>query len=334
VVIETIAPATEQEKDRAIELAVKDIEKEYGPGSITKMDKRPERMPCIPTGIYDLDYDVIGVGGLPRGRIIEVFGPESSGKTTVALQSVASAQRIGERAAFIDAEHALDISWAMRLGVNVNDLLVSQPDSGEQALDITARLVESKAFGIIIVDSVAALVPKAELEGSIGDSHVGLQARLMAQAMRLLASPVSKSGTVVLFINQIREKIGVTWGSPETTTGGRALKFYASVRLDVRRIGSVKDGEEIVGNRVKIKGSKNKVSAPFRECEVDLRFDRGFDIYGSILDKAVAAGVVEKSGAWYAYKGERLGQGRNRAIETVIERGLYDELLEAVLACQ
>ncbi len=289
-------------------------------------------VPNIPTGIYSLDYDVLGIGGLPKGRIVEVYGPESSGKTTLALLAVASAQRSGGLAAFVDVEHALSVDWATKLGCNVGEMLVSQPDYGEQALVVTQTLVESGAFPIIVIDSVAALLPKAELDGEIGDAHMGLQARLMSQAMRKLTGPVSKTETLVIFINQIREKIGVSWGSPETTAGGRALKFYASVRLDVRRIASVKEGDEIVGNRVKIKCAKNKCAAPFKETEVNLLFGQGFDCDGSLVDAAIEAKIVEKSGVWFSHKGERLGQGRTNAIAALRERGLLAGLLTDVRA--
>jgi recombination protein RecA len=259
----------------------------------------------------------MGIGGFPKGRIVEIYGPESSGKTTVALTAVASAQAAGGLAAFIDAEHALSPDWAAKQGVNVDDLVVSQPDYGEQALEITDELVRSQAFDVIVVDSVAALVPKAELDGEMGDSNMGLQARLMSQAMRKLTGSVAKSGTVLIFINQIRDKIGVMWGSPETTTGGRALKFYASVRLDVRRIGAVKDGDTIVGNKVRIKAAKNKVAAPFREAEVDLYFDTGFDKLGNLFDIAVEQGLIAKSGSWYAFGDERIGQGKINAVKTI-----------------
>jgi recombination protein RecA len=329
--IEIGAPITGEAKDKAIEKAVAEVEKAHGKGSIFDLKKRKGViLPSTPTGIYEVDYDVLGIGGLPKGRIVEIYGPESGGKTTLALQVIAQAQKRGGKAAFADAEHALDPKWAGILGVNVDELLVSQPDYGEQALDIVQILLESKAFDVIVVDSVAALVPKTELDGDIGDAHVGLQARMMSQAMRKLTGLVSKSNTVLIFINQIREKIGVTWGSPETTSGGRALKFAASVRLDVRRIGAVKDGEAIVGNKVKIKAAKNKVSAPFREAEVELLFERGFDGDGSLFDVGLAGGFVEKSGSWYSYKGDRIAQGRLNAIQFMREHDMFPKLLEEV----
>jgi recombination protein RecA len=327
--IDVAAPSTLKEKDAAIELALSDITKEYGEGAVMRMAGEGKQVPCVPTGIYAVDYGVIGVGGMPKGRIIEIFGTEGGGKTTLALRTIASAQRAGGRAAFIDVEHALDPTWAGKNGVIVPELLVSQPDYGEQALDVTARLLESMAFDVIVVDSVAALIPKRELEGDFGDSHVGLQARLMSQAMRKLTAIVSRSNCVLIFINQIREKIGVQFGSPETTTGGRALRFYSSLRLDVRRIKQVKVGEENIGNVVKIRAAKNKVSSPFREAEVDLLFDRGFDAEGSLFDAAVAAKIVEKSGSWYAYAGERLGQGKCNAIEAM--RPHSEDILKKVL---
>lgn len=269
--------------------------------------------PSISTGIYSVDKNVLGIGGLPRGRIVEIYGPESGGKTTLTLHLIASAQKAGELCAFIDAENAFDPNWATKIGVNVKDLTMSQPDYGEQALEIAETLIRSQAFGVIVVDSVAALVPKAELEGDMGDSQMGLQARMMSQAMRKLSGVVRSSKTNLTFINQVRDKIGVMYGSPETTTGGRALKFYASVRLDVRRISAVKEGDTVVGNRVRVKAAKNKLFAPFRETEVNLMFDRGFDGLASFVEAAVEAKVIEKSGSWYSFKGERLGQGLDAA---------------------
>jgi recombination protein RecA len=325
------APITLADKQKAIAQATADIEKEFGKGSFMRMgDRVIVPVESVATGIYGVDYNVIQVGGFPRGRISEVFGPESSGKTTIALTAVASSQQAGGLAAFIDAEHALDPSWASLLGVDVPNLYISQPDYGEQALQVVERLLDTGSFDIIVVDSVAALVPKAELDGEIGDSHMGLQARLMSQAMRKLTSLVRKSNTALVFINQIRDKIGVMFGSPETTTGGRALKFYASLRLDIRRIGQVKDGETIVGNKTKIKAVKNKVGAPFREAEIELLYNRGFDKEGSLLTVATQKGVVEKSGAWYAWKGERLGQGHANSAAAIRERGQFAELLAAV----
>lgn len=313
--IDIAIPVTAKEIKAATDLAVSAIEKEYGKGSIIRMnDKVGVDMPHMPTGIYSLDNHVLGIGGLPFGRIIELFGPESSGKTTLALQAIAATQRSGKQAAFIDVEHALDPNWATTNGVSMDDLLVSQPDYGEQALSILEALLQSGAFGIIVVDSVAALVPKSELEGEIGDSQMGVQARMMSQAMRKLTGLVAKSGTIVIFINQIRMKIGVMFGNPETTTGGRALQFYASVRLDIRKISTIKEGDVPVGNKVRIKAPKNKVGKPYGECEVDLLFNSGFDTLGPVLDAAVEANIVEKSGSWFSYKGERLGQGRTNTI--------------------
>jgi recombination protein RecA len=281
---------------------------------------------AIPTGSLDLDH-ALGVGGIPRGRVTEIFGPESSGKTTLALHVICQAQRRGGAAAFIDAEHALDAKYARALGVNVDDLLLSQPDTGEQALEITEVLVRSGAVDVIVIDSVAALVPRAEIEGEMGDAHMGLHARLMSQALRKLTAAISKSRTAVVFINQIREKIGVMFGNPETTTGGRALKFYASVRLDIRRISSLKDGEEVVGSRVKVKVVKNKLAPPFREAEFDVIYGEGISRLGSLVDVGVEHKVVEKSGAWYAYNGERIGQGRENAKRFLQENpGLADEI--------
>jgi recombination protein RecA len=299
------------DRAKAVELALSQIEKQFGKGSIVRLGSREALIPIAVVSTGSISFDAaLGVGGIPRGRVIEVFGPESSGKTTITLQIIAEAQRNGGLAAFVDAEHALDPGYAKKLGVDVDNLLVSQPDSGEQALEITEALVRSGAIDVLVVDSVAALVPKAELDGEMGDSHVGLQARLMSQALRKLTGTVSKSRTALIFINQIREKIGVMFGNPETTTGGRALKFYSSVRIDIRRIAAIKEGDTVTGNRTKVKIVKNKVAAPFREAEFDILYGEGISREGDVLDLAVANNIVEKSGAWYSYSGERIGQGR------------------------
>jgi recombination protein RecA len=302
------------ERPRAIELALSQIEKQFGKGSIMRLGNKEAIVPIavIPTGSISFDA-ALGIGGFPRGRVVEVFGPESSGKTTIALQVIAEAHKAGGMAAFIDAEHALDPAYAKRLGVDIDNLLVSQPDYGEQALEIAEALVRSNAIDVLVVDSVAALVPKAELEGEMGDSHMGLQARLMSQALRKLTGIVSKSRTCLVFINQIREKIGVMFGNPETTTGGRALKFYASVRVDIRRIAAIKDGDSIIGSRTRVKIVKNKTAAPFREAEFDIMYGEGISREGDLLDIAVVQNIVEKSGAWFSYKTERIGQGRENA---------------------
>ena len=298
------------DRSRAVDLALSQIEKQFGKGSIMRLGSR-EVVPIATISTGSISFDAaLGVGGVPRGRVIEIFGPESSGKTTITLQIIAEAQKAGGMAAFVDAEHALDPQYAKKLGVDVDNLLVSQPDYGEQALEITEALVRSGAIDVLVVDSVAALVPKAELDGEMGDSHVGLQARLMSQALRKLTGTVSKSRTCLIFINQIREKIGVMFGNPETTTGGRALKFYSSVRVDIRRIAAVKEGDVVVGSRTKVKIVKNKVAAPFREAEFDILYGEGISREGDVLDLAVANNIVEKSGAWYSYAGERIGQGR------------------------
>jgi recombination protein RecA len=299
------------ERAKAVELALSQIEKQFGKGSIVRLGSKEALLPISVISTGSISFDAaLGVGGFPRGRVIEVFGPESSGKTTITLQVIAEAQRNGGLAAFVDAEHALDPAYARKLGVDIDNLLVSQPDSGEQALEITEALVRSGAIDVLVVDSVAALVPKAELDGEMGDSHMGLQARLMSQALRKLTGTVSKSRTSLIFINQIREKIGVMFGNPETTTGGRALKFYSSVRVDIRRIAAVKEGDTVVGSRTKVKIVKNKVAAPFREAEFDILYGEGISREGDVLDIAVAQNIVEKSGAWYSYAGERIGQGR------------------------
>jgi recombination protein RecA len=303
-------------RDAAIDLAVSSIEKQFGKGSIMRLgaDEKPPEVQVVPTGSLALDI-ALGVGGLPRGRICEIYGPESSGKTTLTLHCIAEAQRRGGICAFVDAEHALDVQYARKLGVRTDDLLVSQPDNGEQALEIADMLVRSGAIDMVVVDSVAALVPKAEIEGEMGDQHVGLQARLMSQALRKLTGTIAKSNTLVVFINQIRMKIGVMFGSPETTTGGNALKFYASVRLDIRRIGAIKQAEKSIGNRTKVKVVKNKLAPPFREIEFDMMYGEGISKEGDVLDLAAEMNLLEKSGAWFSWKGERIGQGRENAKE-------------------
>ncbi len=323
-----------EEKLKALEAAVAQIEKQYGKGSIMKLGESAKTMnvDAVPTGCLSLDL-ALGIGGLPKGRVIEIYGPESSGKTTVALHVVAEVQKMGGIAGFIDAEHALDPVYAKHIGVDVDNLYISQPDCGEQALEITETMVRSGAVDIVIVDSVAALVPKAEIDGDMGDSHVGLQARLMSQALRKLTSVISKSNCIVLFINQLREKVGVMFGNPETTTGGRALKFYSSVRLDVRRIESLKQAGEVIGNRTRIKVVKNKVAPPFREAEFDIMFGQGISREGDILDLAADCNVVNKSGAWYAYNGEKIGQGRENAKQYLRERPeVRDEIERQVRA--
>ena len=305
------------ERGKAVEAALLNIEKKFGKGSIMRLGEREvSDVPAISTTSLSLDA-AMGVGGVPRGRVIEIFGPESSGKTTLALHIVAEAQKVGGVAAYIDAEHAMDAEYAGKLHVNIDELLISQPDSGEQALEICEALVRSNGVDVIVIDSVAALVPRAELDGEMGDSLPGLQARLMSQALRKLTAVVSSSNTCLIFINQIREKIGVMFGSPETTTGGRALKFYSSLRVDIRRIGAIKDGDRVVGNRTKVKIVKNKVAPPFRDCEFDIMYGEGISREGDVLDLAVVNKVVEKSGAWFSYKGERLGQGRENSKQTL-----------------
>jgi recombination protein RecA len=326
----------DRERLKAIEMAVGQIEKQFGKGSIMRLGQKDAAytIPAISTGAVSLDY-ALGIGGVPRGRVVEIFGPESSGKTTLALQVIAQAQKLGGMAAFVDAEHALDSQYAVKLGVDLDNLLVSQPDNGEQALEIVEVLVRSGAVDVVVVDSVAALVPRAEIEGEMGEAQMGLQARLMSQALRKLTGIVSKSKTSLIFINQLREKIGVMFGNPETTTGGRALKFYASVRIDIRRIGAIKDGDQVVGGRTRVKVVKNKVAPPFREAEFDVMYGEGISKEGDLLDLAVDRRIVEKSGTWFAFGGERLGQGRenvkqflkeNPAIMSAIEDRVRREL--------
>jgi recombination protein RecA len=307
------------EREKALEMALGQIEKQYGKGSVMKMgEKSSMDVETIPTGALSLDI-ALGVGGLPRGRVVEIFGPESSGKSTLAMHVVAEAQRNGGICAYIDAEHAMDPLYASRIGVDVDELLISQPDTGEQALEIADMLIRSGALDVVVIDSVAALTPRAEIEGEMGDTHVGLQARLMSQALRKLTANLNKSKTICIFINQLREKIGVMFGSPETTPGGRALKFYSSVRLDIRRIEAIKDGVEVVGNRTRVKVVKNKMAAPFRQAEFDIMYGRGISREGTALDLAVDLGIVKKSGAWYTYEGEQLGQGRENAKNFLFE---------------
>lgn len=316
------------EKKKALEMALGQIEKQFGKGAVMKLGESTHmNVETIPTGAVGLDI-ALGVGGVPRGRVVEIFGPESSGKTTVALHIIAEAQKAGGDAAFIDAEHALDPNYAKKLGVDIDNLIVSQPDTGEQALEIAEALVRSGAIDVIVIDSVAALVPKAEIDGEMGDSHVGLQARLMSQALRKLAGVISKSNTTAIFINQLREKVGVMFGSPETTPGGRALKFYATVRLDVRRIEALKQGTEIIGNRTRVKVVKNKVAPPFKEAEFDIIYGQGISKEGSILDVGVSLDIVNKSGAWFSYNSQRIGQGRENAKQFLRENQLITKEIE------
>jgi len=318
-----------KERTKAIDIAVGQIEKQFGKGSIMRLGQKGAIAPMesISTGSISIDY-ALGIGGLPRGRVIEIFGPESSGKTTLALQVIAEAQRSGGMAAFVDAEHALDAQYAQKLGVELENLLVSQPDNGEQALEIVEVLVRSNSVDVVVVDSVAALVPKAEIEGEMGEAQMGLQARLMSQALRKLTGVVAKSKTTLIFINQLREKIGVMFGNPETTTGGRALKFYSSVRIDIRRIASIKDGDQVVGGRTRVKVVKNKVAPPFREAEFDVMYGEGISREGDLLDLAVEKRIVEKSGAWFAYGGDRLGQGRENAKQFLKENPQIRQAIE------
>ena len=322
-----------EDKNKALEAAVKEIEKQFGKGSVMRLgDRVHEKMEVIPTGSVSLDL-ALGVGGYPKGRIIEIYGPESSGKTTFALHAIAEAQKQGGIAAFIDAEHALDPRYAHALGVDVDNLIVSQPDTGEQALEIADQLIRSGAIAICVVDSVAALVPKAEIDGDMGDSHIGIQARLMSQAMRKLSGAINKSNTVAIFINQIREKVGVMFGSPETTSGGRALKFYASIRLDIRRVEQIKRGDEAIGNLTRVKVVKNKVAPPFRSCDVDLMYGKGINKEGEVLDMAVKYDIIEKSGSWFSYKDEKLGQGRENIKEYLAQNpNLMQEILDQIYA--
>ena len=317
----------EVDKTKSLDNALGQIERQFGSGTVMRMgEKRHEKIPAIPTGSLGLDL-ALGIGGLPKGRIVEIYGPESSGKTTLTLEVIAQCQKMGGTAAFIDAEHALDPIYAEKLGVNVDELLVSQPDTGEQALEVADIMVASGGIDILVIDSVAALVPKAEIEGEMGDHHVGLQARLMSQALRKITGNVKKSDTLVIFINQIRHKIGVMFGSPETTAGGNALKFYSSVRMDIRRIGTVKEGDEAVGNETRVKVVKNKVSPPFKQAEFQILYNKGINRLGEIIDKGVELDIIEKAGAWYSYNGEKIGQGKSKSIEFLEEN---KKLLNAI----
>ena len=318
----------EIDKSKQLEAALGQIERQFGTGTVMRMgDKKLEKIPAIPTGSLGLDL-ALGIGGLPRGRVVEIYGPESSGKTTLTLEVIAQCQKLGGTAAFIDAEHALDPIYAEKLGVNVEELLISQPDTGEQALEVADIMVHSGGIDILVIDSVAALVPKAEIEGEMGDSHIGLQARLMSQALRKITGNVKRSNTLVIFINQIRYKIGVMFGSPETTSGGNALKFYASVRLDIRRIGTVKEGDEVVGNETRVKVVKNKVAPPFKQAEFQIIYNRGINRLGEVLDRGSDLGILEKSGSWYSLEGEKIGQGKANAAEFLQENPKIAEKIE------
>ena len=325
----------ENDKTKKLDTALGQIERQFGAGTVMRMgDKEHQQMPSIPTGSLGLDI-ALGIGGLPKGRIVEIYGPESSGKTTLTLEVIAQCQKLGGTAAFIDAEHALDPIYAEKLGVNVDDLLVSQPDTGEQALEVADIMIASGGIDILVIDSVAALVPKAEIEGEMGDHHVGLQARLMSQALRKMTGNVQKSNTLVIFINQIRYKIGVMFGSPETTSGGNALKFYASVRLDIRRIGTVKDGDEAVGNETRVKVVKNKVSPPFKQAEFQILYNKGINRLGEVIDRGADLDIIEKAGAWYSYNGEKIGQGKANSIEFLeanpkLQDTIEKQVLEAI----
>jgi recombination protein RecA len=318
----------EVDKTKQLDTALGQIERQFGAGTVMRMgEKRLEKIPSIPTGSLGLDI-ALGIGGLPKGRICEIYGPESSGKTTLTLEVIAQCQKLGGTAAFIDAEHALDPIYAEKLGVNVDELLVSQPDTGEQALEVADIMVASGGIDILVIDSVAALVPKAEIEGEMGDHHIGLQARLMSQALRKITGNVQRSNTLVIFINQIRHKIGVMFGSPETTAGGNALKFYASVRMDIRRIGTVKDGDEVVGNETRVKVVKNKVSPPFKQAEFQIIYNKGINRLGEIVDRGVDLDIIEKAGAWYSYNGEKIGQGKSNSIEFLEENPKLQSTIE------
>lgn len=318
----------EVDKSKQLEAALGQIERQFGSGTVMRMgDKKLEKIPAIPTGSLGLDL-ALGIGGLPRGRVVEIYGPESSGKTTLTLEVIAQCQKLGGTAAFIDAEHALDPIYAEKLGVNVEELLISQPDTGEQALEVADIMVHSGGIDILVIDSVAALVPKAEIEGEMGDSHIGLQARLMSQALRKITGNVKRSNTLVIFINQIRYKIGVMFGSPETTSGGNALKFYASVRLDIRRIGTVKEGDEVVGNETRVKVVKNKVAPPFKQAEFQIIYNKGINRLGEVLDRGSDLGILEKSGSWYSLEGEKIGQGKANAAEFLQENPKIAEKIE------